>query len=84
MGMNYVGFLATVLTIAAFVPQTYKAVRTRHTRDLALSTYVTLIVTGTLWTIYGIGHRDAALYVTNSVIALLAFTICYVKIKDRD
>jgi len=82
--MNYVGYLATVLTIAAFIPQTYKAVVTRHTRDLALATYAILIVTGTLWTIYGIGLHDAALIITNSIIAVLALTICIVKIKDKD
>lgn len=82
--MNYIGYLAAVLTVAAFIPQTYKAVRTRHTRDLALSTYATLIVTGTLWTIYGVGRHDPSLIGTNSIIAVLAFTICFVKIRDRD
>lgn len=82
--MEYVGAAATVLTVAAFVPQTYKALVTRHTRDLALPTYVTLVVTGTLWTIYGIGKHDPALYVTNSLVGLLALTICAVKIRDRD
>lgn len=82
--MNYVGYLAAVLTVAAFIPQTYKAVVTRHTRDLALLTYATLIVTGTLWTIYGIGLHDPAIIVTNFIIALLALTICVVKIKDKD
>lgn len=82
--MNYVGYAATVLTIAAFIPQAYKAVRTRHTRDLALSTYATLVVTGTLWTIYGVGRHDPALYITNSIVGLLAFTICVVKVTDRD
>lgn len=82
--MDYVGYAASVLTVAAFIPQTYKAVRTRHTRDLALSTYATLIVTGTLWTIYGIGRRDPALYVTNTLIGLMALIICMVKVSDRD
>lgn len=82
--MNYVGYIAAVLTVAAFIPQTYKAVKTRHTRDLALSTYATLIVTGTLWTVYGIGRHDTAIIVTNTIIALLALTICVIKIQDRD
>lgn len=82
--MDYVGYVASVLTVAAFIPQTYKAVVTRHTRDLALSTYATLIVTGTLWTIYGVGRRDPALYVTNSLIGLMALIICVVKVRDRD
>lgn len=82
--MNFVGFAATVLTVAAFVPQTYKAVKTRHTRDLAFSTYATIVVTGILWTTYGIEKHDPALYVTNSLVGLLALTICIVKLKDKD
>lgn len=82
--MHLIGLAATVLTVAAFIPQTYKAVMTRHTRDLALSTYATLVITGTLWTIYGIGQHDAALYVTNSLVGLLALTICVIKLIDKD
>jgi MtN3 and saliva related transmembrane protein len=82
--MHFIGLAAAVLTVAAFVPQAYKAVVTRHTRDLALSTYMTLVVTGTLWTIYGIERHDAALYVTNSLVGLLALTICVVKLRDKD
>lgn len=82
--MNIVGFAATVLTVAAFVPQTYKALKTRHTRDLALSTYATIVVTGTLWTIYGFGKHDPALYITNTLVGLLALTICIVKLQDKD
>ncbi len=82
--MHLVGLAATILTIAAFIPQAYKAVVTRHTRDLALSTYAILIVTGTLWTVYGIGQHDAALIVTNSIVGLLALIICIVKLADKD
>jgi len=82
--MQLVGLAATVLTVAAFIPQTYKAVRTRKTRDLAFSTYATIVVTGTLWTTYGIGKHDPALYITNSLVGLLALTICVVKLQDKD
>ena len=82
--MNFVGFAATVLTVAAFVPQTYKAVKTRHTRDLAFSTYAIIVVTGILWTTYGFEKHDPALYITNSLVGLLALTICIVKLSDKD
>lgn len=82
--MNFVGLAATVLTVAAFIPQAYKAIRTRHTKDLALPTYVTLVITGTLWTIYGLERHDPALYITNTLVGLLALTICIVKLSDKD
>ena len=80
--MNIIGSVAGVLTVAAFVPQTYKAVKTKKTRDLALATYATLIVTGTLWTIYGFQTKSPAVYITNTIIALLALIICVMKIIE--
>ena len=79
--MELIGFIACALTIFAFFPQTYRVVKTRQTRDISLPTYLTLIVTGTLWTIYGFGLHDPAIYITNLVIAILSLTIVMVKLK---
>lgn len=82
--MLILGAVATILTIFAFLPQTYKALKTRKTRDLSLATYTTLIVTGTLWTIYGIGLNDFALIITNTVVASLSLMIVVTKLIDKD
>jgi MtN3 and saliva related transmembrane protein len=80
--MNFIGYIAAVLTVAAFMPQTYQAVKTRKTRDLSLPTYLTLIVTGTLWSIYGFGLHSPSIYLTNMIIAVLALTISIMKIIE--
>lgn len=80
--MQVIGFLATVLTISAFFPQTVKVLRTRKTRDISLHTYSILIVTSSLWTAYGIGLNDMAIYLTNSVIGVLCIIIVAVKLKE--
>ncbi len=80
--MHFLGYTAAVLTVAAFIPQTYQAVKTRKTRDLSLPTYVTLVVTGTMWSIYGFGLHDPSIYLTNIAIAALAVTICVMKIIE--
>jgi MtN3 and saliva related transmembrane protein len=80
--MHIVGYLAAVLTIAAFVPQTYQAVRTKKTRDLSLPTYVILVITGTLWSIYGFELHSPSIYVTNITIGILALVICIMKIIE--
>lgn len=82
--MEIIGLLATVLTIFAFMPQAHQVVITRKTRDVSLLTFSTLIITSGLWTTYGIGKKDLALIITNSVIAVLAILIVIVKIKDKD
>jgi MtN3 and saliva related transmembrane protein len=80
--MNFIGYIAAVLTVAAFMPQTYQAVKTRKTRDLSLPTYLTLIVTGTLWSIYGFGLHSPSIYLTNMIIAVLALMISIMKIIE--
>ncbi|OGL31386.1 hypothetical protein A3F37_02225 [Candidatus Saccharibacteria bacterium RIFCSPHIGHO2_12_FULL_41_12] len=77
-----VGFVATVLTILAFLPQTFKVVKTRETRDIALLTYLTLVVTSTLWTTYGVLLNNPALYVTNSAVGLCSITIVIFKLRE--
>lgn len=80
--MDIVGYAAAVLTVAAFVPQAYQAVKTRKTRDLSLATYSTLIVTGTLWSIYGFGLHSPSIYLTNIALGVLALIICVMKIIE--
>lgn len=80
--MSVIGLVAGVLTVAAFVPQTYKAVKTKKTRDLALATYATLIVTSILWTIYGVQLNSPAIYITNALLCLLSLIICVMKIIE--
>jgi MtN3 and saliva related transmembrane protein len=80
--MHSIGYAAAVLTVAAFVPQAYQAIKTRKTRDLSLLTYVTLIVTGTLWAIYGFGLHSPSIYITNIIVGILALTICVMKVIE--
>lgn len=80
--MHFIGFLASVLTIAAFVPQAYQAVKTKRTRDISLPTYLILIVTGTLWSIYGFMLHSSSIYITNIAIGLMAAVICTAKIIE--
>lgn len=80
--MNLVGYLATVLTIAAFVPQTYQAIKTKRTRDLSLPTYLTLITTGTLWSVYGFMLHNPSLIITNVTVGFLALVISVMKIIE--
>lgn len=80
--LNFIGYLATVLTIGAFMPQAYQAIKTKRTRDLSLPTYLTLISTGTLWTIYGVMLHSPSLIITNTTVGVLAAIISVMKIIE--
>jgi MtN3 and saliva related transmembrane protein len=80
--MHYAGYAATILTIATFIPQTVKAFRSHHTKDLSLSTYCLLVVVSILWTIYGLSIHSPEIYITNTTVGLLSLIICGLKIKN--
>lgn len=82
--MQSIGYMAAVLTVIAFLPQVFQVIKTRKTRDISLATYSTLVATGTLWTIYGIGISDPAIYLTNAVVGSLCLIVVIMKIRDHD
>ena len=61
----YLGYLAGLITVGAFLPQALRILRTRQTRDLSLGTFTLLMTAGTLWIIYGIMNRDWPVIITN-------------------
>lgn len=78
-----IGYIAAVLTTAAYLPQAWKTIRTRDTRALSAGTF-SLLVTGTLfWLLYGILLSDPALIAANAITAVLSGTILVIKLKNR-
>jgi len=77
--MNYklVGLIAALLTSTGFVPQIFKALRTRHVKDLSV-VMLGFTATGTaLWAAYGFFLRDPIIIAANTftcstVISLIA------------
>ena len=80
--MTVIGFLAGILTLFTYVPQAIKTIQTRKTRDLSLTTLLLLSVSAILWVAYGLGKHLPAVWVTNSIVALLGLIILSIKLKD--
>ncbi len=81
-----VGSLAALLTMLAFFPQIFKALKTKSVRDVSLVTLLQLCVGVSLWIAYGIHLKDAIIIIANSitllsVIILLALYFNYGRIK---
>lgn len=80
--MDYVqilGFLAAVLTTVANVPQTYKIIKTKSTKDISTLTYSFLIMGFVLWVTYGIIREDYPVLIANSISLLVCTTILLLK-----
>ena len=73
--------VAALLTTAAYIPQAYKTIKTRQTRDLSLVTFTMLFVGTILWFIYGMYIRDTPLILANGVTATLSGIIFFLKIS---
>ena len=77
-----VGVLAAVITTASWMPQVIRTWRRRSARDFSW-VYLALFATGTtLWLVYGILRRDAAVIGANGVTVLLVLGIAWIKGRE--
>ena len=85
--MNWVttiGIVAAVLTTSAFVPQAFKTIRMRQTKDLSLTMYI-MMFTGQLgWLIYGMYLNDFPLILANIIGSSLSGTILAFKLLLKE
>lgn len=79
--METVGYLAGLLTLIGYLPQTIKTIRTRETKDLSLLTFLIIGTSATLWTIYGFSNHKPAIWVTNAVVAACSLVITMIKLR---
>lgn len=79
--ITILGLIAGGLTTFSLVPQLLRIIRTKHTKDLSLNTYIILTVGVFLWFVYGLFVRDAAVIVANAVTFIFALSIVLYKIK---
>lgn len=79
--MEWVGYVAALMTTLAFVPQALKTIRTRDTRSISLGMYVVFTAGIALWLIYGIALDSMPMILANIVTFLLSATILGLKLK---
>ena len=82
--MEIIGFCAGLFTLLTYVPQSIKTIRSRKTRDLSLVTLILLTLSALLWVIYGLKKGLPAVWLTNTVVSLLAISILAIKLQNKD
>jgi MtN3 and saliva related transmembrane protein len=80
--MNLVGYLAGLLTLIGYLPQTIKTIRTRETKGLSLPTFLIIGTSAVLWTIYGYSNHKPAIWVTNGVVSVCSIIITIIKLRE--
>jgi MtN3 and saliva related transmembrane protein len=79
--MEVIGYIAGFFTLVAFLPQTIRTIRIRETRDLSLTTFAIITLSGVLWVIFGLSNHKPEIWVTNSIAAICNGIIVVLKIK---
>lgn len=76
-----IGILAGTLTTIAFIPQVVRVIKTKHTKDLSLTTFSVFAVGVFLWFIYGLLVKEIPVIFANAVTLFLAVLIVIMKLK---
>lgn len=77
------GLLAAGLTTFAYLPQSIKAIRTKHTKDISLPMVVMLEFGLITWLTYGILISSIPIIAANTVSIGFMTIILYLKIKYK-
>ena len=75
------GTVAGTLSVGAFLPQAWRIWRRRSAADVSLLMYLSIIVGCVLWMFYAWVRGQTELFVTNLVIAGIAFLIAALKLR---
>ncbi len=85
--MNYIeiiGFIAAVLTTAAFLPQVYKTWKTKDVSSLSLPMLFLFFIGIVAWLVYGFLKNSPPMIFANSITVVSSFLLIYFKIKYRN
>ena len=78
-----IGLVAAVLTTASFLPQVFKTHKTKDTSGLSLSMYIVFFIGVVLWSIYGFYMKSLSIILANSITAVSAVYLIFMKVKYK-
>ena len=77
------GLIAAALTIASFIAQTRKIIKTRDTKSLATTTWIMSTVAFALWVAYGFVLGEWPIIIPNAICFALAAIILALKLMPH-
>lgn len=81
--IEWIGFVAAILTTGAFIPQVFKTFKSRSIEGLSLTMYLSMFTGILLWLLYGIKIGSLSMIVANSITGLLTFSILMMIIAQK-
>ena len=80
---DLVGYIAGACTMAAFVPQVVKTLRTRSTRDISLGMYSLMLLGLLLWLVHGLLVGSGPVVAANAVSLVLVVFMLGMKLRYK-
>ena len=80
MNVDVFGYLAAILTTAAFLPQLIKTLKTKKADDVSLTTLIMFIIGVLSWIIYGYKISSTPIFISNLITLVLNLLILISKI----
>ena len=80
MNIEIFGYIAAVLTTAAFLPQLIKTLKTKKADDVSLTTLIMIIIGVLSWIIYGYKITSTPILIANFITLILNLLILFSKI----
>ena len=81
--IHYLGYFAGTLTVASFLPQVIRTLRTRQTGDLSLGMFALLVTASSLWILYGAITSDWPIILTNAGMVAMNGSLAIAKLRYR-
>ncbi|MCY7363365.1 MAG: SemiSWEET transporter [Ignavibacteria bacterium] len=78
-----IGLIAASLTTFGFLPQSIKAIKSKHTKDLSLPMLIMIDAGILIWIIYGAMINDIPLLFANIISFVFVTITLFVKLKFR-
>ena len=81
--IDYLGLFGAFLSSITFLPQVYKAWKTKSVGDLSIWMILILLANVSTWLIYGIVKNDFAIMIANSIILSLSLLMLFFKFRFK-
>lgn len=76
---DYVGYFGSFLTSITFIPQVYKAWKTKSVGDLSIWMMLIVVLSTMVWLVYGFAINSGPVIVANSIVFVLSVLLIYFK-----
>ena len=80
LNIEFLGYIAAILTTAAFLPQLIKTLKTKKAEDVSLITLIMFICGVGFWIIYGYKISSAPILLANIITLILNLSILISKL----